>query len=69
MLVPALGLAALTRYRIAANATFKKSKLDMMKKSWVASSNTDSLFWLDGKQYRSLDEPSWRGIEAGKAKL
>jgi len=57
--------------RIEANATFKKSKIDLVKKSWIAdkNGNTDKLYWLDGKSYKSLDEISWKGIESGKAKL
>ncbi len=57
--------------RIEANATFKKSKMDLVKKSWIAdqNGNTDKLYWLDGKSYKSLDEISWKGIESGKAKL
>jgi len=56
---------------IEANATFKKSKIDLVKKSWIAdkNGNTDKLYWLDGKSYKSLDEISWKGIESGKAKL
>lgn len=61
--------------RIEANATFKKSKVDMAKKSWAPPStkeqkpNADKLYWLDGKAYKPLDGDGWRGIESGKVKL
>jgi len=59
---------------IETNATFKKSKVDIAKKSWApqpssADASLDRLYWLDGKTYRSLDGDSWQGIESGKAKL
>ncbi|PVH81181.1 putative bifunctional fatty acid transporter/acyl-CoA synthetase [Cadophora sp. DSE1049] len=56
---------------IEANATFKKSKNDLIKKSWIASDpkNQDKLYWLDGQTYKPLDAMSWGSIESGKAKL
>jgi hypothetical protein len=60
----------LTQHRIEANATFKKSKNDLIKKSWRQSeAGTDSLYWLDGQVYRPLDLGAWSGIESGRAKL
>jgi hypothetical protein len=60
----------LTQNRIEANATFKKSKNDLIKKSWKqAEAGTDKLYWLDGQTYRPLDEAAWGGIESGRAKL
>ncbi len=41
-----------------------------MKKTWKQSEEKkDVLYWLDGTTYRLLDEVSWSGIEAGRAKL
>lgn len=56
---------------IEANATFKKSKGDIVKKSWNvdSGSNGDKLYWLNGNTYQKLDGPSWVAIETGKAKL
>lgn len=61
----------LIQCRIEANATFKKSKNDLIKKSWVASdpNNQDILYWLDGQSYKPLDPTSWGAIETGRAKL
>ncbi|KAH8594927.1 putative bifunctional fatty acid transporter/acyl-CoA synthetase [Bisporella sp. PMI_857] len=56
---------------IEANATFKKAKGDLQKKSWDESApgNTDKLYWLNGSVYERLDRASWGSIESGKAKL
>jgi hypothetical protein len=60
----------LTSNRIEANATFKKSKNDLIKKSWIQSeAGTDKLYWLDGQVYKPLDGTAWSGIESGRAKL
>jgi hypothetical protein len=58
-------------YRIEANATFKKVKQEMLKKSWDENEegNTDKLFWLNGKAYQRLDSTSWDSIKLGRAKL
>jgi len=57
--------------RIEANATFKKSKGDLVKKSWREGEggNTDRLYWLNGSQYEKLDGKSWSAIDNGRAKL
>ena len=60
------------RYRIEANATFKKSKGDLIKKTWISedkSNSQDKLYWLNGTSYEKLDAASWGRIEIGKAKL
>ncbi|KAF4631963.1 hypothetical protein G7Y89_g6166 [Cudoniella acicularis] len=56
---------------IEANATFKKSKGDLLKRSWIATDagNQDKLYWLNGTSYQKLDASSWSSIEAGRAKL
>jgi len=55
---------------IEANATFKKSKNDLIKKSWrLSEAGTDKLYWLDGQVYKPLDSNSWDSIESGRAKL
>lgn len=58
-------------FRIEANATFKKSKLDIMKKSWSGDTpgDSDKLYWLNGHKYEKLDGISWTAIEGGRAKL
>jgi hypothetical protein len=57
--------------RIESNATFKKAKGDLIKKSWKADEpgNIDKLYWLNGTNYQPLDASSWSTIEAGRAKL
>ena len=57
--------------RIESNATFKKSKGDIVKKSWNenAKGNTDKLYWLNGNDYERLDGSAWASIEGGRAKL
>lgn len=61
----------LTKRRIESNATFKKAKADIVKKSWNenAKGNTDKLYWLNGNVYERLDGPAWAAIEGGRAKL
>jgi len=56
---------------IESNATFKKAKGDIAKKTWNenAKGNTDKLYWLNGNKYERLDGPAWASIEGGKAKL
>ncbi|TVY13141.1 Long-chain fatty acid transport protein 4 [Lachnellula arida] len=56
---------------IETNATFKKAKGDLLKRSWNANEqgNQDKLYWLNGKSYQPLDGESWGAIEIGKAKL
>ncbi|KAG0647555.1 Solute carrier family 27 member 4 [Hyphodiscus hymeniophilus] len=56
---------------IESNATFKKAKGDMVKKTWNenAKGNTDKLYWLNGSKYERLDRPAWASIEEGRAKL
>ncbi|TVY42800.1 Fatty acid transporter protein [Lachnellula occidentalis] len=56
---------------IETNATFKKAKSEILKRSWNASDkdNHDKLYWLNGKKYQPLDGDSWSAIEMGKAKL
>lgn len=61
-------LVRITR-EIEANATFKKAKQELLKKSWKTEKGGDALYWLDGKTYRTLDGAAWSGIESGKAKL
>ncbi|KAH6669034.1 putative bifunctional fatty acid transporter/acyl-CoA synthetase [Halenospora varia] len=71
--LPAYAMPRLVRItpEIEANATFKKSKGDLLKKSWKADDpgNKDKLYWLNGTTYQKLDASSWGTIEAGKAKL
>jgi hypothetical protein len=57
--------------RIEANATFKKSKGEISKKSWdeTEKGNTDRLYWLNGKIYEKLDRRSLDSIQHGRAKL
>lgn len=57
--------------RIEANVTFKKSKGDLIKKSWKEgeNGNTDNLYWLNGKVYEPLTGAVWKTIEGGAAKL
>lgn len=58
-------------HRIESNATFKKAKGDIVKKSWHehAPGNSDKLYWLNGHVYERLDVKSWSAIESGRAKL
>ncbi|PMD21149.1 acetyl-CoA synthetase-like protein [Hyaloscypha hepaticicola] len=70
--LPSYAMPRLVRItkEIEANATFKKSKNDLIKKSWIQSeAGTDKLYWLDGQVYRPLDGTAWGGIESGRAKL
>ncbi|KAE9367888.1 acetyl-CoA synthetase-like protein [Stipitochalara longipes BDJ] len=70
--LPSYAMPRLVRItkEIEANATFKKSKNDLIKKSWKqAEAGTDKLYWLDGQTYRPLDESAWGVIETGRAKL
>jgi acyl-CoA synthetase (AMP-forming)/AMP-acid ligase II len=71
--LPAYAMPRLVRIQkeIEANATFKKSKTDLIKKSWKAIDNQsqDKLYWLDGNVYKPLDDRSWAAIEIGRAKL
>ncbi|OWP05437.1 hypothetical protein B2J93_7638 [Marssonina coronariae] len=71
--LPAYAMPRLVRItrEIEANATFKKAKNDLIKKSWNAadSGNQDKLYWLDGQEYKPLDKLSWGSIESGRAKL
>ena len=57
--------------RIEANATFKKAKGELLKKTWdeEAPGNTDKLYWLNGSRYERLSKGDWAQIEAGRAKL
>ncbi|KAH8811094.1 putative bifunctional fatty acid transporter/acyl-CoA synthetase [Xylogone sp. PMI_703] len=54
---------------IEANATFKKAKGDIVKKSWKPDENKDKLYWLNGTNYEKLDTLNWSEIESGRAKL
>ncbi|TVY85285.1 Fatty acid transporter protein [Lachnellula suecica] len=56
---------------IESNATFKKAKGDLIKKSWNVNEegNSDKLYWLNGTKYLPLDGSSWSTIETGRAKL
>ncbi|KAG9237165.1 putative bifunctional fatty acid transporter/acyl-CoA synthetase [Amylocarpus encephaloides] len=72
--LPAYAMPRLVRItpEIEDNATFKKSKGDLIKKSWIAgdkSNGQDKLYWLNGTSYGPLDGESWLKIETGKAKL
>ena len=42
---------------IETNATFKKSKVGLLKRSWkdAERDDRDKLYWLNGKTYESLD--------------
>lgn len=63
--------STLTPYRIESNATFKKAKQELLKKSWDENEegSTDKLYWLNGKVYQRLDRSSWDSIKVGSAKL
>ncbi|CAG8972995.1 hypothetical protein HYALB_00007842 [Hymenoscyphus albidus] len=72
--LPAYAMPRLVRItpQIEENATFKKSKGDLIKKSWISSdpgNAKDKLYWLNGTVYEKLDSGSWGTIETGKAKL
>ncbi|RFU28967.1 hypothetical protein B7463_g7362, partial [Scytalidium lignicola] len=54
---------------IESNATFKKAKGDIMKKSWKPEGSEDKLYWLNGTKYERLEATSWGEIESGQAKL
>ncbi|TVY47372.1 Fatty acid transporter protein [Lachnellula cervina] len=56
---------------IETNATFKKAKGDILKRSWNSNEkgDQDKLYWLNGTRYQPLDGESWSAIEMGKAKL
>lgn len=58
-------------HRIEANATFKKAKQELLKRSWDENEekNTDKLYWLNGKKYERLDRVSLDSIKDGRAKL
>jgi hypothetical protein len=64
-------MGSLHYYRIEATATFKKSKQELLKKSWDENEegNKDKLYWLNGKAYERLDGSSWNAIKHGRAKL
>lgn len=52
--------------------TFKQGKGDESKKGWAPVEyigKTEKLYWLDGVQYRVLDDRAWESIEIGKVKL
>ncbi|KAK2624606.1 hypothetical protein QTJ16_005799 [Diplocarpon rosae] len=71
--LPAYAMPRLVRItqEIEANATFKKAKNELIKKSWNVADpgNQDTLYWLDGQEYKPLDAMSWGSIESGRAKL
>lgn len=52
-------------------ATFKHVKHVMKNRPWhdKQATHNDVVFWLDEKVYRKLEEPHWKNIEAGEAKL
>ncbi|KAJ5192169.1 Bifunctional fatty acid transporter/acyl-CoA synthetase (FAT1) [Penicillium cf. viridicatum] len=56
---------------IETTATFKQSKAALKGLAWnpEAEGLQDSLYWLDGEEYRRLDSAAWGAIEGGKARL
>ncbi|KAF8857315.1 acyl-CoA synthetases /AMP-acid ligases II [Acephala macrosclerotiorum] len=71
--LPSYAMPRLVRItkEIEATATFKKSKTDIVTKSWDPSKkkDQDEIYWLDGTTYKPLDQVAWGGIESGRAKL
>lgn len=57
---------------IGVGVTFKQGTKDEAKKPWAPQEYKgakESLYWLDGGNYRRLDGDSWAKIERGAAKL
>lgn len=62
-------LVRITR-SIGSGVTFKQAKMEVAKKLWTPEeAGGDTLYWLDGMVYRTLDGNGWRRIELGLAKL
>lgn len=57
--------------RIEVNATFKHAKLVMMTRKWDPDQQVagETVYWLDGDNYRRLTPQAWVDIEAAKARL
>ena len=56
---------------ISINAMFKHVKAELKSRSWDPSSQElgDRLWWLEGKQYKTLDGKAWTSLCSGKARL
>ncbi|CAI7661152.1 unnamed protein product [Penicillium glandicola] len=71
--VPSYALPRFVRLteKVATGVTFKQAKGDLAKKGWDPRQDWggDILYWLDGTNYRKLEEQSWAEIESGKAKI
>ncbi|KIM94661.1 hypothetical protein OIDMADRAFT_135626 [Oidiodendron maius Zn] len=71
--LPSYAMPRLVRIteEIESNATFKKAKQELLKRSWNENEdgNTDRLYWLNGTTYERLDRASWDSIKDGRAKL
>ncbi|RAL16411.1 putative bifunctional fatty acid transporter/acyl-CoA synthetase (FAT1) [Aspergillus homomorphus CBS 101889] len=71
--VPSYAFPRLIRLteKVETGVTFKQAKGALTKKGWDPRTDWegDKLYWLDGTQYKKLDEKSWSSIESGQAKL
>ncbi|KAH8817008.1 hypothetical protein F5884DRAFT_778187 [Xylogone sp. PMI_703] len=71
--VPSYAIPRLVRITddMETTATFKHVKHVMKNRSWYdkEAKYTDTVYWLDDKVYRKLEEHHWRDIERGDAKL
>ena len=56
---------------ITVNVTFKHMKSELKGRSWDPSDQEsgDRLWWLDGKEYKILDDNAWASLSSGKARL